>query len=247
MNALTDLPSLLKKPEKLNCRYWAAYANDIADKNRLQDNYNYSDATIESATAQLNEFIQDLMPSGCNLEIWFSDSPRPSKGGFRFRFFLNPNSGNTGSINASIGSMPIGSVSKEEAERIAEDKFKVFMDKFKQEQAIEDLRRHNLELQRKIKELTPTGLDRISERLLPYVPVIMDALNIKKVVSNSVNPQEQKNSNSNVNAEQQQKEAEEALTQLADGDPNFVSKLQKLAKLKKESPELYDFAVSKLG
>ncbi|NVO11719.1 MAG: hypothetical protein HXX16_17290 [Bacteroidales bacterium] len=241
MNALTDLSALLKKPEQLNCRYFAVYSSEIAEKNKLFDNYSDSNAVIESATNQLSSFVQELQQSGCNIEIWFSDTPKPSKGGFRVKFFQNPNA--SVSVNPSVGSVNIGTVSKEEAERIADERFNSLMAKYKSEQAIEELKKQNLELQRKVKELTPTGLDRISERLIPYIGPIMEALNIKKAVVESM----QKNDTNHQNDEQQQKDAEEALTDLAKDDPDFVNKLKKLAKLKKENPALYNMAVTQLG
>lgn len=237
MNAITGIENLIAQPGILNTPYWCAYNDKIEDKNRLRDNYNSQNASVEDAERGLRLLVNDLSPSGCNLCIWFSDTPKPAKGGYRINFYLPAQSSNY--TPPQIAGTPAPNVDELITERVNQA-----LESYKREQERKELLDRVKQLETDLREANKeSALDRIVGRLEPFADVLIDHylpdMNTKTAATTAV-------SGSKTDDDKAQEIAENALAFLADGEPDFHITLQKLAELKKSSPAKYAMAKSML-
>ena len=242
MNAITGIENLIAQPSILNSPYWAAYADRVADGNKVRDNYppakggedsQTDSVTIEDSERTLRRFITDLSASGCNLVFWFSDSPRPSKGGYRISFYLPAQTGAQPSVNG-IGAIP--QPPTVDIEKTIDERVNAQIERFIAAQEKQRMLDRIKELETQLKE-TDSPLDRVIGRLEPFInPLLDNMFNTKAAVSTA-----------NVGAastdpNKDQAIAEKALTELSEIEPDLPTLLAKLAKLAKEDPGTYNMA-----
>lgn len=169
MNAITEIQDLLRIPGQHQTPYFAIYRDKICDQNRLADNYRNADNTIENCERELREYLNMFSKSGCNFEIWFSEIPKPSKGGFRIPFYMN--SCSQGNAIGAIPMQPAVDIQIEIAKAI---------DNYKRDTLIETQAQRIIQLERELaeerKEKKETGTDRFLSRLEPLVQPIAGLL-----------------------------------------------------------------------
>lgn len=242
MNAITGIENLIAQPSILNSPYWAAYADRVADGNKVRDNYppakggedSQTDSiTIEDSERTLRRFITDLSASGCNLVFWFSDRPRPSKGGYRISFYLPAQTGQP-QINA-IGSIP--QMPAVDIEKTIDERVNAHIDRFMAEQEKRNLQARIKELETQLKDTAETPFDRVIGRLEPFINPLLENMFSPKAAVTATNI-----GTSKADPNQDQAIAEKALTELAEIEPELPTLLAKLAKLAKEDPGTYNMA-----
>lgn len=246
MNALTGKENLIRQPKILECAYWCAYSDKITDKNRIRDNYHVEDCKIEEAEKLLRELVNDLEHSGCNLVVWFSDKPKPMKGGYSVPFYLPGKNGNSNSID----NHGIGFVTKDEAIQMQSEGIARAVQDLKNQMLVQQLNSENRELKRQIRELDPGPIGRSIGRLEPYLPAILQKVfdvdvniteSVDKISGNQADEQTQQ-----IVDERAQQIAEESLLTLANGEENFHLILKKLADIKRNDPEKFKMYMNML-
>lgn len=237
MNAITGIENLIAQPAILQTPFWCAYNDKIEDKNRIRDNYGTQNASIEDAEKGLRTLVNDLSQSGCNLCIWFSEAPKPAKGGYRINFYMPAQSPGYAQPIAGTQAPAIN------VDELVSEKVKQALADYQREQELRALKERIRNLEGDLKESQKeTALDRIVGRLEPFADVLIDHylpdMNTQQAASTAIA--------GNANDDQAQQIAEQALAVLADGEPELHLILKKLADLKQNSPAKYAMAKSML-
>lgn len=241
MNAITDIEALVKQARTLQCPYFRVYVDKIEDRNKVRENWHVENMTIEETERQIREIVNDYAQSGCNLVFWFTDKTgnNASKGGFKVNFYQPARNG----YNNAPG---VGYLSKEEAIALQNEGIAKAMESFKTQMLLEKKEEEIKKLRQEIRELKPNSWQ---TRLSPiFEPPVFNAI-VKKVfdveVNNTMNTANISGTKENDTPnEEAQRIAEESLSFLAQDDPDFYETLRKLADLKRNNPDQYNFAKS---
>jgi len=239
---------VLQEVEERNCPAWAIFIRRNLYRKYEGDNMNES-------LEQLSHVLDTLSASGTEALhlIKFYESDRSSKkinestkcdaGSFTFKV-VDPE---------ERQAKQLGYISKQ-ADLIAAKKLwdleqqnkelKLAMDSKEDPQSIGDIARDYLQRPDELAQLINIG------RVLLGMPVANFPTaaigRVTRAGESAADTNESEKSESNSNLEKDLEDLGSAVDELSEGDPKFVSRLQKLAKIKKENPDQYNFLTTML-
>ncbi len=252
MNYIPDYPivgidRILNFVQDRNCPYWVLYDSDkpasASSQGRkvIADNLRFDEETVENGVRRLKITLDDYSETGFVAYLWCKEKANSTSGGYYTGIKLTSN------VNGVAG---IGAI-QQQAPVDVQGEIKKALEDFQLKQKLEQLERENRELKSEIHK--ETAVDRVIERLEPYSDLIIKSIfspnksttPIKQMlpakVAGDSQPTEKNEDDVATDI------AMKSLQELASDDDEFHLKLQKLAELKKNNPEMYETAINMLN
>ena len=208
----------------------------------MASNYDKENQTVSDVLRDVDEFLDTIRRRGGDFILWLSSKANNSLPEFRTLVEIP---------GEYVNGMPgIGAVAPPvNVEELVAKEVTRNMEKFHMEQSIIAKDKEITELKKLAKLNEPGPLERVVERLEPYIGTIISAVFTKStpvaaVASPGIGKAAEEKKE--VLTDDDQKTAEEALTSLYANDPDFTRKLAKLAELQNSNPEMYNMAVKML-
>lgn len=250
MNFIPDFPiigidRITNFVQDRKCPYWVIYDSDKTaasssqGRKTIADNLGYDDETTDNAVRRLRAFLNDFQETGFVGYLWCKEKANATSGGYYTAVKISS------TINqpiAGIGAIQPQSVIDVQAE-IAKA-----LEAFKTQQRIEALEKENKELRALANQ--ETAVDRVVTRIEPFLePMIKGIFStgapVTKEIPMLAGTEKKQDAGSNSSSDNEAtKIAMEALEVLADGDEELHLKLQKLAEMKKNNPQMYETALT---
>jgi hypothetical protein len=253
MNYIPDYPivgidRILNFVQDRNCPYWVLYDSDKTStassqgRKVIADNLRFDEETVENGVRRLKITLDDYSETGFVAYLWCKEKAGSTSGGYYTGIKLTSNVNGVAGIGAIQQQTPVD-IQGEIAKAI---------EAYQLKQKLEQLEKENKELKSEIHK--ETAFDRVIGRLEPYSEVIIKSIFTPNKTAVPVNKMLPANIAGEKDPVSEKKGddvatdiAMKSLQVLASDDDEFHLKLQKLAELKENNPEMYETAINMLN
>lgn len=250
MNYIPDFPvvgidRITNFVQDRKCPYWVIYDSDKTaasssqGRKTIADNLSYDDETTDNAVRRLRAFLNDFQETGFVGYLWCKEKANATSGGYYTAVKISS------SINQPVAG--IGAIQPQPVIDVQAEIAKA-LEAFKMQQRLEALEKENKELRSMANQ--ETAVDRVVTRIEPFIEPMIKGIFFTGTPAPKEMPvlagtKEKQDAGSGSSSDNEAtKIAMEALEVLADGDDELHLKLQKLAEMKKNNPQMYETALT---